>query len=53
LGIGAIPELGGGDSADGEGGHDQYEVAEYGGVEPGLALVQAEVVLPELEAFLY
>ena len=39
------PEPGGGDGADGEGGHDQDEVAADRGVEAGLALVQAEVVL--------
>ncbi|MCW2931571.1 MAG: hypothetical protein JWM19_2533 [Actinomycetia bacterium] len=46
LGVGAVPELGGGHGADGEGGHDQHEVAEDRGVEPGLALVQAEAVFP-------
>ena len=51
LGAGAVPEPGGGNSADGEGGHDEHEVAEDRGVEPGLALVQAEVVLSELESF--
>ena len=51
LGIGAVPELGGGDGADGEGGHDEHEVAADRGVEPGLALVEPEVVLPELEFF--
>ena len=53
LGPGAIPELGGGDGADGEGGHDEHEVAADRGVEPCLALVQAEVVLPRLESFFY
>jgi hypothetical protein len=38
-------------AADSEGGHDEHEVAADRGVEPGLALVQAEVVLPELEIF--
>ena len=42
LGIGAVAEHGGGDSADRQGGHDQYEVAGDRGVQPGLALVQAE-----------
>jgi hypothetical protein len=51
LGVGAVPELGGGDCADGEGGHDEHEVAADRGVEPGLALVQAEVVLSEFESF--
>ena len=45
LGAGAVPEVGGGDGADGEGGHDEHEVAEDRGVEPCLALVQAEVIL--------
>jgi len=53
LGAGAVPELGGGDGADSEGGHDEYEVAADRGVEPRLALVQAEVVLPELESFFH
>jgi hypothetical protein len=52
LGIGAVLEQGGGDGADGQGGHDQHEVAEDRGVEPGLALVQAEAVLPEPEVLL-
>jgi hypothetical protein len=52
LGIGAVPELGGGDGADGQGGHDEHDVAQDRGVEPGLALVQAEAVLPELEILL-
>jgi hypothetical protein len=52
LGVGALAELGGGDGADREGGHDQDEVAQDGGVEAGLALVQAEAVLGQLEAFL-
>ena len=49
LGVGAGAELGGGDGADGEGGHDQHGVAEDRGVEAGLALVETEVVLAELE----
>jgi hypothetical protein len=53
LGAGAVAELGGGDGADGEGGHDEHEVAADGGVEPCLALVQAEVVLSELESFFH
>ena len=53
LGGGAVPELGGGDGADREGGHDEHEVAEDRGVEPCLALVQAELVLSELESFFY
>ena len=46
------PELGGGDGADREGGHDQHGVPQDRGVGPGLALVQAEGVLAELEALL-
>jgi len=51
LAAGAGAEQGGGDRADREGGHDQHDVAQDGGVEPGLALVQAEAVLPEFEIF--
>jgi hypothetical protein len=50
LRVGAVPQLGGGDGADGEGGHDQHDVPQDRGVEAGLALVQAEAALPELEA---
>jgi hypothetical protein len=53
LGAGAVPQLGGGDGADREGGHDQHGVPQDGGVEAGLALVQAEAALPELKAFLH
>ena len=49
LRISAVAQQGGGDRADGQGGHDQHDVAGDRGVEPGLALVQAEAVLPELE----
>ena len=52
LGVGAVSEVGGGDGADGQGGHDQYGVAGDRGVEPGLALVEAEAVLAELEVLL-
>ena len=52
LGAGAVPQLGGGDGADREGGHDQHEVAQDRGVEAGLALVQAEAALAGLEALL-
>jgi hypothetical protein len=52
LGVGAVPEHRGGDGADREGGHDQDEVAQDRGVEPGLALVQPEAALPELEGLL-
>ena len=40
LGIGAIFELGGGDGADRQRGHDEHDVPDDRGVEPGLALVQ-------------
>jgi hypothetical protein len=53
LGVSPVPELGGGDRADRQGGHDQHGVPEDRGVEPGLALVQAEAALSGLEAFLY
>lgn len=46
-----VPELGGGDGADREGGDDQDNVPQDRGIEPGLALVQAEAALLELEAF--
>ena len=49
LGAGAVFEQGGGDSADGQGCHHQHHVAGDRGVEPGLALVQPEAVLAELE----
>lgn len=52
LGVGAVPELGGGYGADREGGHDEDDVPEDRGVEASLALVEAEVVLAELESFL-
>jgi probable F420-dependent oxidoreductase len=48
----AVFELGGSDGADRQGGHDQYEVAQDRGVQPCLALVEAEAVLPELEILL-
>ena len=51
LGVGAVAEQGGGDGADGQGGHDQHGVAGDRGVEPDLALVQAEAALAELEIF--
>ena len=50
--VDAPPELGGGDGTGRERGHDEDEVAADRGVEAGLALVEAEVVLPELESFL-
>lgn len=52
LRVGAFPEPGSGDGADGEGRHDEHQVAADRGVEPDLALVEAEVVLGELEALL-
>ena len=42
---------GGGDGADGEGGHGERDVAEHGGVEADLAVVESEVVFAELERF--
>ncbi len=51
LGIGSVPQLRGGHGADGQGGHDQHDVALDRAVQPGLALVQAKAVLPELEVF--
>ena len=53
LGTSAFPQLGGGDRADREGGHDQHDVPQDRRVGPGLALVQAEAALPELEALLH
>ena len=49
-GVGTAAELGGGDGADGQGGHDQHGVPGDRGVEADLRLVQAEEVLagPEL-----
>jgi hypothetical protein len=35
LGTGAVPQLGGGDGADREGGHDQHDVPQDRGAEPG------------------
>ena len=52
LGIGAVFQEGGGDGADRQGGHHQHGVAEDRGVQAGLALVEAEAVLAELEIFL-
>jgi hypothetical protein len=49
-GAGVVPERRGGDGADRQGGHDQDNVAQDRGVGPGLALVQAEAALGELEA---
>ena len=52
LGAGAAAQQGGGDSADGQGGHDQHGVPGDRGVAADLGLVQAEAALAELEAFL-
>jgi hypothetical protein len=51
LGVGAVLQQGGGDGADGQGSHHEHGVAEDRGLEPGLALVEAEAVLAELEIF--
>ncbi len=53
LGVGAVTQEGGGDGADGQGGHDEHGVAGDRGVQPGLALVEAEAVLAEFEIFFY
>ena len=50
LAVGAVPEPGGSDGADCESGHDQHDMAQDCGVEPGLALVQAEAPFSQLEA---
>jgi hypothetical protein len=44
--------VGGGDRADGEGGHGQHGVAQQGGVAADLGVVESEVVLAELEVLL-
>ena len=51
LGTGAVPEQGGGDGADCQGGHDQDGVPGDRGVQADLGLVQPEAVLAELEIF--
>src|SRR6266568_5145714 len=53
VGTGAAAQQRGGDGADRQGGHDQHGVAGDRGVEPGLALVEPEAVLAELEIFFY
>src|SRR5271165_5463931 len=53
LGVGAVAQQRGGDGADGQGGHDEHGVAGDRGVEPSLALVEAEAVLAEFEIFFY
>ena len=50
LGIGSVFHQRGGDGADRQRGHDQQGVADDRGVEPGLALVEPEAVLAELES---
>ena len=52
LGAGAVLEHRCGDGADREDGHDQHEVAQDRGVEPGLALVQPDAALSGLEGLL-
>jgi hypothetical protein len=51
LGAGAAAQQGGGDGADGQGGHDQDGVPGDRGVQADLGLVEPEAVLPELEIF--
>jgi hypothetical protein len=46
-------EEGSGEGADGQSGHDQHGMTGDRGVEPGLALIEAELVLAELEILLY
>ena len=53
LGIGAVLEQGGGDGADGQGGHDQHGVPGDRGVEPDLGLIEAEAVLAGPESFFH
>ena len=43
LGAGAVPQLGGGDGADREGGHDQHEVPQDRGVEQVIVVPGARV----------
>jgi hypothetical protein len=45
LGAGPAAQQGGGDGADGQGGHDQHGVPGDRGVEPDLGLVQSEAAL--------
>ena len=49
--MGAVAEQGGGDDADGQGGHEQHGVLGNGGLEPDLGLVESEAGLAELEIF--
>jgi hypothetical protein len=51
LGVGAGAEQGGGDSADGHGGHDQHGVPGDRGIQPDLGLVEPEAVRTEFEIF--
>ena len=50
-GVGAAAEQGGGDGADGQGGHDQHGVPGDRVVEADLGLAEAEASLPGLEIF--
>ena len=52
LGAGAAAEQGGGDGADGQGGHDQHGVPGDRVIQADLGLVESEAVLPETEIFL-
>src|SRR4029450_10006959 len=52
LSAGAVAQEGGGDGADGQGGHDQHGVPGDRGVEADLGLVQPEAALAELEVLL-
>ena len=49
--FGVVSGLRGGDGADGESGHDQHDVSHDRGVQAGLGLVEAELVLAELVVF--
>ena len=51
LAAGAAAEQGGGDGADGQGGHDQDGVPGDCGIQADLGLVGPEPVLAELEIF--
>jgi hypothetical protein len=53
LGAGPVLQLGGGNGADGQGGHDQDGVPQDRVVEADLGLVRAEAVLAELEILLH
>jgi hypothetical protein len=51
LGAGTAAQQGGGDGADGQGGHDQHGVPGDRGVQADLGLAEPEAVLAELEIF--